>query len=94
MISSYGIFSFYVLICYRKHILYQKRGAGVKTHALVSMGAALVMLTSEYMRVSLHNTGDMARMGAQIISGIGFLGAGTIIVTEKNNPDGKEQGND
>ena len=43
------------------------RGAGVKTHALVSMGAALVMLTSEYMRVSLHNTGDMARMGAQII---------------------------
>ena len=60
------------------------RGAGVKTHALVSMGAALVMLTSEYMRVSLHNTGDMARMGAQIISGIGFLGAGTIVLTGRN----------
>ncbi len=64
------------------------RGAGVKTHALVSMGAALVMLTSEYMRVSLHNTGDMARMGAQIISGIGFLGAGTIIVTGRNHVRG------
>ncbi len=64
------------------------RGAGMKTHALVSMGAALVMLTSEYMRVSLHNTGDMARMGAQIISGIGFLGAGTIIVTGRNHVRG------
>ncbi len=64
------------------------RGAGVKTHALVCMGSALVMLTSEYMRVSLHNTGDMARMGAQIISGIGFLGAGTIIVTGRNHVRG------
>lgn len=64
------------------------RGAGVKTHALVCMGSALVMLTSEYMRISLHNTGDMARMGAQIISGIGFLGAGTIIVTGRNHVRG------
>ncbi len=64
------------------------RGAGVKTHALVCMGSALVMLTSEYMRICMHNTGDMARMGAQIISGIGFLGAGTIIVTGRNHVRG------
>lgn len=61
------------------------RNAGVKTHALVCMGAALVMLTSEYMRVSLGNPGDMARLGAQVISGVGFLGAGTIMVTGRSH---------
>lgn len=64
------------------------RNAGVKTHALVCMGAALVMLTSEYMRVSLGNTGDMARLGAQVISGVGFLGAGTIMVTGRSHVRG------
>lgn len=64
------------------------RNAGVKTHALVCMGAALVMLTSEYMRVSLGNGGDMARLGAQVISGVGFLGAGTIMVTGRNHVRG------
>lgn len=64
------------------------RSAGVKTHALVCMGAALVMLTSEYMRISLNNTGDMARLGAQVISGVGFLGAGTIMVTGRSHVRG------
>ena len=64
------------------------RNAGVKTHALVCMGAALVMLTSEYMRICLNNTGDMARLGAQVISGVGFLGAGTIMVTGRSHVRG------
>ncbi len=62
--------------------------AGVKTHSLVCVGAALVMLTSEYIRVAYNNQGDLARLGAQVISGIGFLGVGTIIVTGRNHVKG------
>jgi len=58
------------------------RPAGLRTHILVCVGACLVMLTSEYIYKQYHpfspNT-DVARLGAQVISGIGFLGAGTII---------------
>lgn len=63
------------------------RGAGVKTHTLVCVGATLVMLTSQYM-CGLFQTGDPARLGAQVISGIGFLGAGTIMVTGRNHVRG------
>ena len=55
------------------------RSAGMRTYSLVSMGAALVMLTGEYMYEEFH-TGDPARLGAQVVSGIGFLGAGSIII--------------
>lgn len=59
------------------------RPAGVRTHMLVSLGACVVMLTSIqlYQQVFLAygSTPDPARMGAQVISGVGFLGAGTII---------------
>lgn len=56
------------------------RPAGFRTHILVCAGAALVMVTSEYMvrKYSIAEV-DPARLGAQVISGIGFLGAGTII---------------
>jgi putative Mg2+ transporter-C (MgtC) family protein len=57
------------------------RPAGFRTHILVCIGSALVMVTSEFI-FSMY-TGrtnlDPARLGAQVISGIGFLGAGTII---------------
>lgn len=57
------------------------RPAGFRTHILVCMGSALVMLTSEYifMKYKGATNIDPARLGAQVISGIGFLGAGTII---------------
>lgn len=55
------------------------QSAGMRTYILVCMGAAVVMLTGEYMFQEFH-TGDPARLGAQVISGIGFLGAGSIIV--------------
>ena len=65
------------------------RGAGIKTHTLVCLGSVLVMLTSEYM---FHNfpdgKADMGRMGAQVISGVGFLGVGTIMVTGRNQVKG------
>ena len=54
------------------------RPAGLRTHVLVAVGAALVMCTSEYVVLRMGGT-DVTRMGAQVISGIGFLGAGTIL---------------
>ncbi len=62
----------------REHV---HRPAGLRTHILVCVGSALVMVTSEfiYYRYSSHANVDPARLGAQVISGIGFLGAGTII---------------
>jgi len=59
----------------------KKRAAGLRTHVLVCLGSALVMVLSEYLFNAyrgLTNV-DPARLGAQVISGIGFLGAGTII---------------
>lgn len=54
------------------------RPAGFRTHVLVCVGAALAMLTGEYV-VFTHGIGDPSRIGAQVVSGIGFLGAGTIL---------------
>lgn len=56
------------------------RPAGLRTHILVCLGAALAMMTDQYIFLQ-YGVGDPARLGAQVISGIGFLGAGTIIVT-------------
>ena len=57
------------------------RPAGFRTHILVCVGAALVMITSEFIfeKYKFASNVDPARLGAQVISGIGFLGAGTII---------------
>lgn len=58
------------------------RPAGMKTFSLVCLGATLIMITNEYIyRYITNGAGDLARMPAQIVSGIGFLGAGSIIVT-------------
>ena len=56
------------------------RAAGLRTYMLVCVGACLVMLTNQYI-FQTFNASDPVRMGAQVVSGIGFLGAGTIIVT-------------
>ena len=52
--------------------------AGLRTHILVCVGAMLAMTTGVF--TSIHYGGDASRIGAQVVSGIGFLGAGTIIV--------------
>lgn len=54
------------------------RPAGLRTHILVSVGAALIMLVSKY---GFEGENDPARLAAQVVSGIGFLGAGTILRT-------------
>ncbi|MCM8901106.1 MgtC/SapB family protein [Caldicoprobacter algeriensis] len=57
------------------------RPAGFRTHTLVCMGSTLVMVTSMHLFMLYHDIVnlDPARLGAQVISGIGFLGAGTIL---------------
>ncbi len=64
------------------------RPAGLKTFSLVCIGSTLIMITNEYLNVKLSLGGDTARMAAQIVSGIGFLGAGTIMVTGQNRVKG------
>lgn len=64
----------------------KRRGAGTRTHALVCMSSCLVMLTSEFLALNFPGyNGDVARLGAQVISGMGFIGAGTIIITRYNH---------
>ena len=65
----------------------KNRPAGFRTYMLVCVGATLVILTNQYL-CEMYGTGDPARLGAQVISGIGFLGAGTIIVTGRNRVKG------
>jgi len=66
----------------------KRRGAGIKTHTLVCLGSALVMMTGQYIRMNFEGNMDISRMGAQVISGVGFLGVGTIIVTGKSQVRG------
>lgn len=66
----------------------ERRPAGLRTHILVSIGATLSMITNIYMCKIYNGYTDPTRLGAQVISGIGFLGAGTIIVTGKNKVRG------
>lgn len=63
------------------------RPAGLRTHVLVTLGACLVMLISMYGFIGFGvdgTGGDPARLAAQVVSGIGFLGAGTILRTGNN----------
>lgn len=65
----------------------RSRAAGLRTYMLVCVGACIIMLTNQYIYQVFH-TGDPVRMGAQVVSGIGFLGAGTIVVTKQNQIKG------
>lgn len=68
---------------------FHNKGAGVKTHVLVCIGAAMAMIVSEYVLHQFPDArGDINRIGAQVISGVGFLGVGTILVTGKNEVRG------
>ncbi len=60
------------------------RAAGMRTHILVCLGSALTSMMSVYVSQILGNGGDILRIPAQVISGIGFLGAGMIILKNNN----------
>lgn len=81
----------------------KQRAAGFRTYMLVCLGAVLTMLLGQYEHQMLstawlsaaEQTGlktDVARFGAQVISGIGFLGAGTILVTGRQEVKGLTTG--
>ena len=63
---------------------YRAKEAGYRTHFLVSLGSALIMVVSQYgfQDVILENSVslDPSRVAAQVVSGIGFIGAGTILI--------------
>ena len=61
--------------------------AGFRTHILVCVGAALAMMTNQFI-LQQFDTGDPARLGAQVITGVGFLGVGTILVTGRHKIKG------
>lgn len=67
---------------------YKRRPAGFRTHILICMGAAMTTLTSQYLYLEMNYQTDIARLGAQVIAGIGFIGAGTIIVTRRQRIKG------
>ena len=79
----------------------KNRPAGFRTYTLVCVGAALTMILSAYIaamdpewrkmlgeELAAFTKSDFSRFGAQVINGIGFLGAGTIIITGKNQVKG------
>ena len=63
----------------------RNKSAGVRTHAIVAMGSALMMVVSKYGFADIAELGkfDGSRIAAQVVSGVGFLGAGIIFV--RNN---------
>ena len=67
---------------------FKRRPAGFRTHILICMGAAITTLTSEYLLLVMNYYTDIARLGAQVIAGIGFIGAGTIVVTKHQRVKG------
>ena len=64
------------------------RPAGFRTHILICLGASMTTLTSQYLLISMNMFTDVARLGAQVIAGIGFIGAGTIMVTKSQSVKG------
>ena len=78
---------------------HKRRPAGFRTYMMVCMGAALSMILGQYEDTMLHTLlsgafgtvgqpTDVTRFGAQVINGIGFLGTGTILITEQREVKG------
>ncbi len=65
----------------------KKHAAGLRTHILVCLGSTMVMMADQYL-IEQFGTGDAARLGAAVLSGIGFLGAGTILFTSRGQIKG------
>ena len=67
---------------------YKRRAAGFRTHILICLGAAITTLTSQYLVFDMGLSTDPGRLGAQVIAGIGFIGAGSILVTRHQRVKG------
>ena len=67
---------------------FKRRPAGFRTHILICLGAAMTTLTGQYLVLVMNYNTDMGRLGAQVVAGIGFIGAGCIIVTRHRRVKG------
>lgn len=67
---------------------YKNRPAGFRTHILVCIGATVASATGIYLAVNRQFPTDLSRLGAQVVSGLGFIGGGTIILTGKKKLKG------
>lgn len=67
---------------------HKRRPAGFRTHILVCLGSAMTTMTSQFLLTQLGLYNDISRLGAGVIAGMGFLGAGTIIVTKRRQVKG------
>ncbi len=66
----------------------KRRPAGFRTHILICLGAAMTTMTSQYLLLVQGYFTDIARLGAQVVAGISFIGAGTIMVTRQHRIKG------
>ena len=66
----------------------KKHNAGIKTFALVSLGSAVATILNIYLARMENQSADISRIPAGVVSGIGFLGAGMILVTGRNQIKG------
>lgn len=64
------------------------RAAGFRTHILICLGAAMTTLTSQYLVFELGLPTDLTRLGAQVVAGVGFIGAGTVMVIKRRQIKG------
>ncbi|MBR3310371.1 MAG: MgtC/SapB family protein [Solobacterium sp.] len=67
---------------------YNNKPAGFRTHILVCLGGCVASMTGLYLYLVAGLATDMSRIGANVISGLGFIGAGTIFVTHKKTIKG------
>lgn len=67
---------------------HKRRPAGFRTHILICLGASMTTMTSQFLFYDLNLYTDIGRLGAQVVAGIGFIGAGAIIVTKRRQVKG------
>ena len=67
---------------------YKNRPAGLRTHILVCIGGTIASATGIYLYVNAGFPTDITRLAAQVVSGLGFIGAGTIIITKNQTIKG------
>lgn len=92
-LNTVSILLRYILACICGGMVGLERGvkgraAGFRTHILVCVGAVASMMCGQYIQAFVAPNADPARLGAQVISGIGFLGVGTIIITKSSKVKG------
>lgn len=67
---------------------FKGRPSGFRTHILICVGASITTMTSQYLLLYMNYYTDIARLGAQVVAGVGFIGAGTIMLTPRNRVKG------